>query len=123
MIAELLSVCGRRFERAEEIAKKHGINRIYAEYRELIRSDDLDAVIVGSPDDLHHEMVIEALSHGKHVFCEKPMASSVQQAQEMASLAQKQGVVNMVNFTWGWLTLCVYIETVGWRKYWCHNVY
>ena len=108
--AELLSVCGRRLDRATEVAKKHGINKIYTDYRELIRSDDLDAVIVGSPDDLHHEMVIEALSHGKHVFCEKPMASSVQQAKEMASLAQKQGVVNMVNFTWGWLPLYVYLK-------------
>ena len=46
--AELLSVCGRRLDRATEVAKKHGINKIYTDYRERIRSDDLDAVIVGS---------------------------------------------------------------------------
>ena len=75
MIAEILSVCGRGLDRAAEIAKKHGINKIYTDYRELIRSDDLDGVIVDSPGDLHHEMAIQTLPHGKHVLCEKSMAS------------------------------------------------
>ena len=123
MIAELLSVCGRRLDRASEIAKKQGINKIYMDYRELIRSDDLDAVIVDSLDNLHHEMAIQTLPLGKRVLYKKSMASSAQQAQERVSPTQKQVSVNMVNFIWGWLTLCVYIETVGWRKYWCHNVY
>ena len=65
-----MSVCSRRFNRAAEVAKKHGINKIYTDYREFIRCDDLDAVIVGSPDDLHHQIAMEALPHGKHVFCE-----------------------------------------------------
>ena len=46
--AELLSVCGRRLDRATEVAKKHGINKIYTDYRELIRSDE-NAVVV--PND------------------------------------------------------------------------
>ena len=66
------------------------MNKIYTDYRELIRSDDLDAVIVGSPDDLHHQIAAEALPHGKHVFCEKPMAKLVQQTQEMLSPTQKK---------------------------------
>ena len=108
--AKLVSICGRQLDRAQDVAKRYGIEKVYTDYKELIRSDDLDAVIVGSPDDLHYEMVIHALSQRKHVFCEKPMASSVGQAQEMTSLAQKQGVVNMINFTWGWLPFYVYIK-------------
>ena len=68
-------------------------------------------------------MAMKALPHGQQVFCEKPMAKQVQQTQEMLSSTQKQVSVNIVNFTWGRLPLCVYIETGGWRKYWCHNVY
>lgn len=108
--AKLISICGRQKKRAEEVAEKYEIAQVYTDYRELIRSDELDAVIVGSPDDLHHEMVMEALSYGKHVLCEKPMASSLAQAQEMASLADTKGVVNMINFTWGWLPFYVYLK-------------
>ena len=108
--AKLVSICGRQLDRAQDVAKRYGIEKVYTDYKELIQSDDLDAVIVGSPDDLHYEMVIDALFQRKHVFCEKPMASSVGQAQEMTSLAQKQGVVNMINFTWGWLPFYVYIK-------------
>ena len=56
--AKLVSICGRQLDRAKDVAKRYGIEKVYTDYKELIRSDDLDAVIVGSPDDLHYEMVI-----------------------------------------------------------------
>ena len=108
--AHLVSICGRDKENAEAIAAEHGIERVYTDFRTLVDSDDLDAVIVATPDDCHHEMTLYALRAGKHVLCEKPMASTVADATEMTELAEQTGVVNMINFTWRWMPFYTYIR-------------
>ena len=72
----------------EVIADEHGIERVHTDYRTLVDSDDLDAVIVATPDDCHHEMTMYALRARKHVLCEKPMASTLAEATEMTELAE-----------------------------------
>ncbi|HLL50650.1 MAG TPA: Gfo/Idh/MocA family oxidoreductase, partial [Thermomicrobiales bacterium] len=68
-----------------------------ADFRELVRSDGVDAVIVASPPHLHHAMVIAALEAGKHVVCEKPMARNLAEARDMQRIADRVGTVAMVN--------------------------
>ena len=108
--AHLVSICGRNKKNAEDLAAEHGIERVHTDYRTLVDNDDLDAVIIATPDDCHHEMTLYALRAGKHVLCEKPMASSVAEATEMTELAEQVGVVNMINFTWRWMPFYTYIR-------------
>ena len=100
--AELAAVCGRRRERAAEMAGKYGIPLIFTDYREMIEKGNLDAVIVSTPDDLHYPMTMDALDAGLHVLCEKPLALNVAQAKAMFEKAEAAGVKHMVCFTYRW---------------------
>ena len=64
-----------------------------------MRSRDLDGVIVATPNAYHSEQVLAALSHGKHVFCEKPLGMNVAEAHEMLRAAEVSGKVHQVGFT------------------------
>ena len=62
---------------------------------ELVTRDDIDCVIVATPNYLHKEPVIEAAKHGKHVFCEKPIALSYQDCDEMVRTCEENNVTFM----------------------------
>ena len=94
---DTVAICSRRPERARAAALDHGIPTHLSNYRELTRSDEVDAVIVASPPHLHHGMVIAALESGKHVICEKPMARNLAEARDMQRIADRVGSVAMVN--------------------------
>ena len=100
--AEIAAICGRNRDRAEEVARKHDVPLVFTDYRKLIDSGELDAVVVSTPDDLHHEMTMAALDAGLHVLCEKPMALNAHHAKEMLEKANAVGVKHMVLFTWRW---------------------
>jgi predicted dehydrogenase len=100
--AEILAICGRNRNRAEEMAKKYDIPQVFTDYRTLLEQDNLDAVVVATPDDLHFPMTMDALDAGLHVLCEKPMALNAQHAREMYDKAEAVGVKHMVLFTWRW---------------------
>ena len=108
--AQLVSICGRRIERAEEVARKFGIQRAYDNYQAQIMNDALDAIVIATPDDMHFEVALCALKAKMHVLCEKPMGLNVEQAQEMAEVAQRAGVIHMVNFSWRWAPLYWYVR-------------
>ena len=66
----------------------------------MVRRDDLDAVVVGTPNSLHHPQTMAALAAGKHVLVDKPMAVSVAQAEEMRDAAADAGRVLCVGHMW-----------------------
>lgn len=101
--AQVVAICGRNQERAEQLAANHQIPQVFADYRAMIQGADLDGLVIAAPDDLHHAIALEALDAGLHVFCEKPLAMNAQQAQEMAAAAEAAGVIHMVNFTYRWM--------------------
>lgn len=101
--AEVVSVCGRNTERAQEVANQNGVPHVYEDYRELIRNDNLDAVVVGTPDYLHHEMGLVAAEAGLHVACEKPMAQSLDQALDMLNVVESAGVRHLMFFSYRWI--------------------
>ena len=72
--AELVAICGRNRDRAEEMAQKYAIPQVFTGYNELINESDVDALIVAPPADLHYPMTMAALDAGLHVICEKPVA-------------------------------------------------
>ena len=71
---ELAAVAARSRESAEAFAKRHDVPRVFADYRRLVESPDVDVVDICSTTDTHHEVVIAAARAGKHVIVEKPLS-------------------------------------------------
>jgi 1,5-anhydro-D-fructose reductase (1,5-anhydro-D-mannitol-forming) len=88
----LIACASRTYDRAKEYAEAHGVPRPYATYQELLKDPDVDAVFVATPNNLHHPIVLAAAASGKHVLCEKPMAPTVVEAEEMVSACAAAGV-------------------------------
>ncbi len=82
-------------ERAKQVAEQHGIPHAYGDYRQLLKRDDVDAVVVSTPTSTHYPIVTAALKAGKHVLCEKPPAMNEKEAERMAELAEQQKLVLM----------------------------
>lgn len=91
----LTAVYSRTEERAQEFAEKHDIPHIFTDLTQMAASDALDAVYIASPNSLHAEQAIVLMDHGKHVLCEKPIASNKQELQRMIDAAARNGVLLM----------------------------
>ena len=85
--AELVAVCDIEEERLNRAAGIYGIDQ-YTDYREMLRREDIDAVVICTPDQLHREMLEEALNAGKHALCEKPMALTLEDCRAMVRAAK-----------------------------------
>jgi len=93
----LVAVADRDRERASAIAARFDVEGIHQDFHELLARDDIAAVSVCLPDFLHHEAVLAAARAGKHVLCEKPLALTVDEADEMlAAFSDGERVLSMV---------------------------
>src|SRR4026209_2009844 len=77
---ELVGVCSRDQQRAEAFARKHHARAAYSRLGDLLKDSRVDGVFVASPNALHAEHVVQAAEAGKHVLCEKPMATTIADA-------------------------------------------
>jgi predicted dehydrogenase len=89
---EVVAIASRRRDRGAAPPARLGISRAYGSYEELLASDEVDAVYIPLPNDAHAEWTIKAAAAGKHVLCEKPLALSSAQAEEMARACASAGV-------------------------------
>ena len=96
---ELVAVAARDLERARAAADEWGAAQAFGSYADLIASDDVDAVYIGTPASLHREWAIAAIEAGKHVLCEKPLAANADDARAIAA-ADRGDVVVMEAFHW-----------------------
>src|SRR5712691_10751693 len=71
---ELVAVANRTKESGERVAREFGVPRVYADWRELVRAREVDAVCIGTWPYMHREITVAALEQGKHVLCEARMA-------------------------------------------------
>lgn len=92
---ELAAVCSRTIERGTEYAAKHNIPHIFTSLEDMVQSDVIDAVYIASPNYKHAEQSILAMRHGKHVLCEKPLASNAREARQMVEASKQYGVTLM----------------------------
>ena len=90
---ELTAVYSRTLERAREFGFQKGRLQYFDDLEAFANSDCIDAVYVASPNCCHHDQVMTLLKAGKHVLCEKPMASNLKEAEEMFSEAEKQNLI------------------------------
>ncbi len=109
---DLMAICGRNRERAQEMATKYGIPHVFSDYRDMISDGNLQAVVVSTPDDEHYAMTMSALEAGLHVLCEKPLALNAEDAKAMYEKAQAKAVCHMAFFTWRWMPHYRYIRTL-----------
>lgn len=94
---EIVAACDMKIERAQKMAAAVGTDiPVFSDYRELLKLDFVDAVDIATPNYMHSEIAVAALEAGKHVFCEKPDAVSVEEALNMKKAAEKSGKVLMV---------------------------
>ena len=98
--AEVVVVAGRDPQRAAAFAARHGIARSTADWREAIEADDVDAVVIGTPNAQHHPQALAAIAHGRHLLIDKPMATTVAEAEEIRDAAAAAGVVVCVGHMW-----------------------
>ncbi|WP_177182665.1 Gfo/Idh/MocA family protein [Paenibacillus sp. OV219] len=94
--AEVKAICDIDLAKAERVAAEFFIQDYYADYTELLKRDDIDVIIVSTPDQLHAEMTIAALEAGKHVLCEKPMALTIEECKQMIDASERTGKKLMV---------------------------
>jgi 2-hydroxy-4-carboxymuconate semialdehyde hemiacetal dehydrogenase len=90
------AVMGRDKERVRSFGSTHGIARCTTELSEILAAEDIDAVVITSPNQLHEDQVIEAAEMGKHVLCEVPLATSYEGAERIAGAVAATEVVAMV---------------------------
>jgi predicted dehydrogenase len=87
--AQLLALCDRDKAKLQALARKHEVPHIFENYEEMLELEELDGVVIATPNYLHAPMTIAALRRGKHVLCEKPMALSAREARDMADAASR----------------------------------
>lgn len=95
-IAEVVAIADIIPEHVEEKAKEFNIPDTYLDYNELLKRDDIDAVVLPLPDQVHCEVAIAAMRAGKHVLCEKPMALDLDECKEMVRVSKETGRQLMV---------------------------
>ena len=86
--ARVVALAGQEEARLHELGRAHGVERLVADWQDVVAMDDLDVVSIGVPNALHHPIATAALRAGKHVFCEKPLATSGDLAAEMVAAAR-----------------------------------
>ncbi|MBR0597753.1 Gfo/Idh/MocA family oxidoreductase [Sinanaerobacter chloroacetimidivorans] len=80
--AQLAALCATKEEKLKRVAAELGVPDTYTDFEEMCRNPDLDAICIVSPSALHTKHIALALQHGKHVFCDKPLGTTVEQCKE-----------------------------------------
>ncbi|MBQ8813416.1 MAG: Gfo/Idh/MocA family oxidoreductase [Lachnospiraceae bacterium] len=96
--AEIVAICDTNVEKAKATAAKFGIEKVYASETEMLANEQLDAADVCVWNVNHAVCSIEALNAGLHVLCEKPMATSAAEAEQMIEAAKKNNRLLMIGF-------------------------
>jgi predicted dehydrogenase/protoporphyrinogen oxidase len=96
---KLVALCDSSSEALEGVARRYPSARTTQRFEEVLASGDVDAVVIATPISSHASLAHQALEAGKHVFVEKPLASSVAEAAALAELAETRGLVLMPGHT------------------------
>lgn len=109
VLGGICDICEEQMNRFEEALELRGIAR-YTDYRELILSGGVDAVLVCTPTVSHMEISVFAAEHGVHVFCEKPAAMNWEEAKRMEDAAAAGRIVSMMGFAFRYIPAVDYIK-------------
>src|SRR3954471_19702479 len=93
---EAAAIFGRKAEMLKGLAAGFGVPKTTTNYREVLQDSSINAVHICTPNAQHFSMAKEALQAGKHVLCEKPLTTTVEEAEELVAIAAKLGLRNCV---------------------------
>jgi predicted dehydrogenase len=96
----LVALCDVTQERARKFAAQFGFAKSTADWRTLLADPEIDVISITTPNQFHAEMAIAALDAGKHVWCEKPMATTLEDAEAMRAAARKSGKVALLGYNY-----------------------
>jgi glucose-fructose oxidoreductase len=98
--SELAALVSDDSEKLKKLGRKYRVGRLhrYDEYDALLASGEVDAVYIGLPNHLHHEYTLRAARAGIHVLCEKPMAVTVEECEDMIRACQASNVKLMIAY-------------------------
>ncbi len=99
-LPKLTAICGRTEAKVEEAAVRYKYTGYYTDWRDMAKDPAVDLFDNGSSDRMHYEPTVAAAKEGKHVFCEKPLAVSIEEAEKMLETAAKAGVKHMCGFNY-----------------------
>lgn len=104
---DLISVCDLVSERLQNVKIRYPHIKAYENYKDLLRDKNIEAVVVATPVSTHYRLVHDALAAGKHVLVEKPLTSTVKEAESLVNFASKKGLVLLVDH------IFIYTNAVG----------
>jgi predicted dehydrogenase len=107
---QVVALCDLLEERMKEFAKElPEAVKFYTDYKKMCKDPEIDAVFVGTPNQWHVPIALEAVRNGKHVLVTKPLADSEKAAKELVAEAEAAGVVNMMSLSTRFGTDCQYL--------------
>mgnify|MGYP000103040581 CR=1 FL=1 len=96
--SRLVAVMSPHEDKVKRIARKYGVKKYYTKEDDLLRDPEVDAVYIATPNHLHHRQAIAAAESGKHILCEKPLALTIKECEEIISACRRNGVKLAVGF-------------------------
>ncbi|MBZ5201976.1 Gfo/Idh/MocA family oxidoreductase [Planomicrobium chinense] len=93
-------ICGRNTEAVSAAAEQFGWAEYTSDWKALVSRDDIDLIDINAPSNAHKEIAVAAASAGKHLYCEKPLALSLEDSRDMLDAAERAGVKHMVGFNY-----------------------
>jgi len=109
---EVVAIAHSSDAKAKAKGEELGVDRAFGDHRQLLEIKEIDAVHVCTPNHLHYPQTKDALAAGKHVVCEKPLAVTVKEAQELVKLADSSGLVTAVHFNIRFYPLMAHIRAM-----------
>ncbi|QFT89153.1 Putative 4,5-dihydroxyphthalate dehydrogenase [Bacillus sp. THAF10] len=95
---QIASLCDTNLEILNNTAKIMKNVNVYTNYQEMFSKEELDFVYIAVPPAYHHPVVMAAAQHDLHILCEKPLANSIEEAEQMLSVVQEKNLVNGIHF-------------------------
>jgi predicted dehydrogenase len=95
----VIACAARDIQRAKVFAEEYSIEYAYGDYSSLINNSDIDAVYIATTHNAHYQNVIDCLSNGKHVLCEKPLTVNAKQAERLYQIAKKKSLL-LIEAVW-----------------------
>jgi len=96
----LAAIAGKETDRLALLAKEFNVEKTATDWQELVDDPTIDIISIATPNSLHHPIAVAALKAGKHVFCEKPLAITAEQAEDMVSTAKANNRILEVAFNY-----------------------
>lgn len=107
---KVTALCDNDAACLERARQQTGINATSTDHVEIVKRDDVDAVIIATPNFTHPKIALDAIAHGKHVLCEKPLALNYADAKAMATAADHANVRHMTAFTYRFVPAMRYLN-------------